>query len=72
MRFTCSEDRCYQYRLWEVQYNYWRPNQGLGNKTFTSHKLIVLSRLAVASVLPSGENATQVIAAEWRLTVVMI
>jgi len=33
IRFTCSEDRRYQHRLWEMHYNSKRPHQGLDNKT---------------------------------------
>ena len=33
IRFTCSEDRRYQHRLWEMYYNNHRPHQGLQNKT---------------------------------------
>jgi transposase InsO family protein len=32
-RFTCSEERRYQHRLWEMYYNCQRPHQGLGNQT---------------------------------------
>jgi len=33
MRFSSSEERRYQHRLWEMQYNCHRPHQGIGNKT---------------------------------------
>lgn len=33
IRFNSSDDRRYQHRLWEMQYNYQRPHQGLGHKT---------------------------------------
>ncbi len=33
IRFTSSEDRRYQHRLWEMHYNHKRPHQGLENKT---------------------------------------
>jgi hypothetical protein len=33
IHFTCSEDRRYQHRLWEMQYNCHRPHQGIGNGT---------------------------------------
>jgi transposase InsO family protein len=33
LRFTSSEERRYQHRLWEMSYNCQRPHQGLGNKT---------------------------------------
>lgn len=33
VRFTSSEDRRYQLRLWEGYYNCHRPHQGLGGRT---------------------------------------
>ena len=33
MRFSSSEERRYQHRLWEMQYNTKRPHQGIGNQT---------------------------------------
>jgi len=33
MRFTCSEHRRYQHRLWEMEYNTHRPHMGLGGQT---------------------------------------
>ena len=33
IRFTSSEHRRYQHRLWEMHYNNKRPHQGLDNKT---------------------------------------
>lgn len=33
IRFSSSEDRRYQHRLWEMHYNTKRPHQGLGDKT---------------------------------------
>ena len=33
MRFANSEERRYQHRLWEMQYNCHRPHQGLANQT---------------------------------------
>ena len=32
-RFSSSEERKYQLKLWEFHYNYERPHQGIGNKT---------------------------------------
>ena len=32
MHFLSSEDRRYQFRLWEMQYNCHRPHQGIGNQ----------------------------------------
>jgi transposase InsO family protein len=32
IRFTSSEDRKYQLRLWEMEYNQIRPHQGIQNK----------------------------------------
>jgi transposase InsO family protein len=32
MQFTCSEHRKYMLSLWEYEYNYKRPHQGIGNK----------------------------------------
>ena len=33
IRFTNSEDRRYQHRLWEMSYNHTRPHQGIRNRT---------------------------------------
>jgi len=33
LRFIDEEDRRYQLKLWEMEYNYRRPHQGIGNKT---------------------------------------
>lgn len=33
IRFTSSEERRYQHRLWEMHYNTKRPHQGLDNQT---------------------------------------
>lgn len=33
MRFIDAEDRRYQLRLWEMEYNFRRPHQGIGNRT---------------------------------------
>jgi transposase InsO family protein len=33
MRFVDSEDRRYQLKLWEFEYNTQRPHQGLGGRT---------------------------------------
>jgi transposase InsO family protein len=33
LRFSCSEERKYQLKLWEMEYNYRRPHQGIGNRT---------------------------------------
>jgi transposase InsO family protein len=32
-RFQSSEERRYYFKLWEAQYNYERPHQGIGNQT---------------------------------------
>lgn len=32
LRFIDSEDRRYQLKLWEMEYNYHRPHQGLNNQ----------------------------------------
>ena len=31
LRFIDEEDRKYQLKLWEMEYNYRRPHQGIGN-----------------------------------------
>lgn len=33
MRFDSSEERRYYLKLWEYEYNYQRPHQGIGNQT---------------------------------------
>lgn len=33
LRFSSSEERRYQHRLWEMSYNHTRPHQGLANRT---------------------------------------
>ena len=33
LQFSSSEERRYQHRLWEMEYNACRPHQGLGNRT---------------------------------------
>jgi transposase InsO family protein len=33
MRFVDEEERKYQLKLWEMEYNYSRPHQGIGNMT---------------------------------------
>lgn len=33
IRFADSQDRKYQLRLWEMEYNYHRPHQGIDNLT---------------------------------------
>jgi putative transposase len=33
MRFSSSEERKYYLKLWEMEYNYNRPHQGIGNQT---------------------------------------
>lgn len=33
MRFGSSEERRYYLKLWEYEYNYQRPHQGIGNRT---------------------------------------
>ena len=32
IRFIDAEDRRYQLKLWEMDYNYHRPHQGIGNQ----------------------------------------
>ncbi len=33
LRFSSAEERKYQLKLWEMEYNYHRPHQGLYNQT---------------------------------------